>query len=105
MEIIGLQTINNRGNFSYSTVFEFYDRNGAGGIFIFGKIGMGRAGRVAMNRINFTVDTVQEGIHGMTPCRQQATSRFLFFNIPPVLPVRWPDTVVIINFRIMNFPQ
>jgi len=106
MEIVRLQAIHTRGDLpNFPATFKLKQTHTRRLIFIRLKNSTGGLCVITGDLFDASIHKKEERIKGMASCREQGATTEVFFDVPFVLSIPRSDTVVIINFSIVEFTE
>src|ERR1043166_2741679 len=102
MEIIRLQTINNRSHFAHAAILEFQNRDAGGRVFILGKLAVDRVRGIGADDFHILPHAQEQRVQRVATGRQETASAGRAKRVPTKLSVPRPDSVIIIDFTVMD---
>ena len=102
VEVIGLEAVDDRGAFADGAVLELQNRDRGGVVFVRCEVLALGLGAEARDRVDFARHAHQEGIEGVATGGEEGAAAILLADIPAVLAIPWADTVVVVDFAVMD---
>ena len=105
MNIIWLETVDDRRGLADAAVLELENRHAARVVLVFFEILVRRSGRVTADTLDLVAHVEQQRVERVAAGREQTAAAGVALGVPAELPVPRADAVVVVHLPVVDSPQ